>query len=285
MHGRQRRPSRSGPLLSVVTVVRNGEHHVEQAIRSIHSQSYDNIEHIIIDGGSTDRTLDIVRAYEDHIDFWVSEPDSGIYDAMNKGIGLANGDLVGMLNSDDWYEEEALAEVARVHTAGGGQDRVIAGKWRIVLDRMNLSIEATPSFHFYMGMPLCHQAMFVPRSVYSSVGPYDTGYRYAADLDMVLRLYTRRVPFVFSEKILVHFRATGASDRYYRESVIEASGIIRKHLPYRTYLANRAVRMKFEFLTHAANFLERSMGKNASDRMKSTYYRAKALYSPTWKIR
>lgn len=284
VRGRRRRPLRSGPLLSIVTVVRNGERHVEQAIRSVCSQSYDNIEHIIVDGGSTDRTLEIVRAHEEHIDFWVSEPDRGIYHAMNKGIGLASGDLVGLLNSDDWYEEEALDEVARIHTAGGGRDSVIAGKWRIVLDRMNLAIEATPSFRFHTGMPLCHQAMFVPRAVYASVGLYDTGYRYAADLDMVLRLYTRRIPFAFSEKVLVHFRATGVSDRYYRNSVREASGIIRKHLPYRTYLAYRIVMLKFEFLAGAAVVLERSVGENASDRLKSAYYHAKAMYSPTWKI-
>jgi glycosyltransferase involved in cell wall biosynthesis len=285
VQGKRRCSSRSGPLLSIVTVVRNGERHIEQAIRSIHAQGYDNVEHIIVDGGSTDRTLEIVRGYEERIDFWVSEPDRGIYDAMNKGIELARGDLVGLLNSDDWYEDEALAEVARIHTAGGGQDRVIAGKWRIVLDRMNLAIEATPSFRFYTGMPLCHQAMFVPRAAYASVGLYDAGYRYAADLDMALRLYTSRIPFVFSEKVLVHFRATGASDRHYRESVREASGIIRKHLPYRTYLAYRIVRQKFEFLTRAAVFLERSIGKSASDRLKSAYYRVKAMYSPTWKIR
>lgn len=285
VQGKRRCSTRSGPLLSIVTVVRNGERHIEQAIRSIHSQAYDNVEHIIVDGGSTDRTLEIVRAYEERIDYWVSEPDRGIYDAMNKGIGLSNGDLVGLLNSDDWYEDEAFAEVARVHTTGGGQDRIIAGKWRIVIDRMNLSIEATPSFRFYAGMPLCHQAMFVPRAAYASVGLYNAEYRYAADLDMVLRLYIHRIPFVFSEKVLVHFRSTGASDRHYRESVREASCIIRLHLPYRTYLAYRIVRLKFEFLTRAAAFLERFIGKSASDRLKSTYYRVKAVYSPTWKIR
>ena len=275
----------SGPLLSIVIVVRNGENHIEQAIRSIHSQAYDNVEHIIVDGGSTDRTLDIVRAYEDRIDIWVSEPDRGIYDAMNKGIGLSSGDLIGLLNSDDWYAEGALAEVAGIHAAGGGRDRIIAGKWSIVLDRMNLAIEATPSFRFHTGMPLCHQAMFIPRAVYASVGPYDTAYRYAADLDMALRLYTSHIPFAFSNKVLVHFRATGASDRHYRESVREASGIIRKYLPYRTYLAYRAVRLKFEFLTRAAGFLERSIGKNTSNRMKSAYYHMKARYSSTWRIR
>ncbi len=281
----RRRPSHAGPVISVVTVVYNGERHVEQAIRSVLSQSYDNIEYIVVDGGSTDGTLNVVRAHEDRIDCWVSEPDSGIDDAMNTGIGLATGDLVGLLNSDDWYADGAIAEVARIHAAGGAQDRVIAGKWRIVLESPSLSIEAAPSLRFHTGMPLCHQAMFVPRAAYASVGLYDTGYRYAADLDMVLRLHAGRVPFVFSDRVLVHFRATGASDRHYRESVREAAGIIRKRLPFRTYAAYLIVRWKFELLTGAARWIERVLGRRASDALKATYYRVKARYSPTWNIR
>lgn len=272
------------PLVSIVTVVYNGEQHIDQAIRSVLSQTYDNIEYIIVDGGSTDRTLDIIRKYEDHIDCWVSESDRGIYDAMNKGIGLARGDLVGLLNSDDWYADGAVAEVARIHADGGGQNRVIAGKWAIVLEQLDLTIEATPSLRFHTGMPLCHQAMFVPMAAYASVGLYDLGYRFSADLDMVLRLYTRRVPFVFSDKVLVHFRASGASDKNYRKSVKEASGIIRKHLPYPTYAAYRMIRWKFEFLTRTSKFIERAVGRGTADRLKSAYYRAKARYSPTWKV-
>lgn len=279
-----RRPSHRGPLISVVTVVFNGEQHIDQAIRSVLSQTYDNIEYIIVDGGSTDGTLDIIRAHEGRIDCWVSEPDRGIYDAMNKGIRLASGDLVGLLNSDDWYADGAIAEVARIHADGGGQDRVIAGKWGIVLESLDLTIEASPSLRFHTGMPLCHQAMFVPKSIYDSVGLYDTRYRFAADLDMALRLHTSGAPFAFSDKVLVHFRATGASDRYYRESVREASGILRKHMPYPTYAAYRVIRWKFEFLTRASKFIERAIGRETSDRLKSAYYRAKARYSPTWKI-
>ena len=282
--GSRRRSTHYEPLISIVTVVYNGERHIDQAIRSVLSQGYDNIEYIVVDGGSTDRTLDIIREHEDHIDWWVSETDEGIYDAMNKGIGLASGDLVGLLNSDDWYADGAIEEVARIYAGSDARNKVIAGKWNIVLDRLGLVIEATPSLRFHTGMPLCHQAMFVPMAVYSSVGLYDVGYRFSADLDMLLRLYTRHVPFEFSDKVLVHFRATGASDRYYRESVREASGIIRKQLPYSTYAAYRMIRWKFEFLTGISKIIERTIGRRASDLLKSAYYRAMARCFPSWKI-
>jgi hypothetical protein len=126
--------------------------------------------------------------------------------------------------------------------------------------------------------------MFVPMSAYVSVGLYDVRYRYASDLDMVLRLHTNHIPFAFSDKVLVHFRATGASDKNYRASVREASGIIRKHLPYHTYAAYLMIRWKFEFLTRASKIIERAVGRKASDLLKSAYYRAKARYSPSWKI-
>ena len=104
MQGYLKKAYEHKPLISIVTVVLNDAKHLEQAIKSVLGQTYDNIEYLIIDGGSTDGTLDIIRKHEKAIDYWVSEPDSGIYDAMNKGVSLATGDLIALLNSDDWYE-------------------------------------------------------------------------------------------------------------------------------------------------------------------------------------
>ncbi len=97
-------PEPHRPLVSIITVVRNEEKWLEQAILSVLNQSYDNIEYIIIDGVSTDGTLDIIRKYEDRITYWMSEPDSGIFDAMNKAIVLTKGKIVKLLNADDWLE-------------------------------------------------------------------------------------------------------------------------------------------------------------------------------------
>lgn len=108
----------SEPLVSIITVVFNGEKYLEQTILSVLNQTYSNIEYIIIDGGSSDATLDIINKYTDKIDYWVSEPDSGIYDAMNKGISLATGQLIGIINSDDWYELDAVEEIVRAYKDG-----------------------------------------------------------------------------------------------------------------------------------------------------------------------
>ena len=96
------------PLVTIVTAVLNGEKYLEECILSLHAQKYENYEHIIIDGGSTDRTLEIIKKYEDKIDYWCSKKDKGIYDAFNKGMQLANGEYIGFLNSDDYYSSNTL---------------------------------------------------------------------------------------------------------------------------------------------------------------------------------
>ena len=95
-------------LISIITVVKNAEETIEKSIQSVIRQKYDNIEYIIVDGGSTDKSLEIIKKYKDKIDKVVVEPDNGIWDAMNKGIKIASGDIIGFLNADDYYNLEAL---------------------------------------------------------------------------------------------------------------------------------------------------------------------------------
>ena len=102
------------PLISVIIVVLNGEKYLEQSILSVIKQTYVNVEIIIIDGGSTDKTVDIIRKYENSIDFWISDKDSGIYNAMNKGIRLSTGDFIGFVGSDDYLYLDTLEELAKV---------------------------------------------------------------------------------------------------------------------------------------------------------------------------
>ena len=103
----------SKPLFSIITVVYNNEKYLEETIKSVVNQKFQNFEYIIIDGGSSDKTLDIIKRYDSQIDYWISEKDKGIYDAFNKGMSLAKGDFIGIVNSDDTYFDNALEIIAK----------------------------------------------------------------------------------------------------------------------------------------------------------------------------
>src|ERR1700733_2556203 len=106
------------PQVSIITVVFNGERYLEQAIRSVLGQSYPNIQYVVINGGSGDGTLSIIRKYEDRISCWISEKDKGISDAFNKGLARCEGEIIGILNADDWYEPDAVALAVKYIEAG-----------------------------------------------------------------------------------------------------------------------------------------------------------------------
>ena len=111
--GVRKQSSPDRPLVSIITVVLNGERFLAECIQSVISQDYDNLEYIIVDGGSRDGTLDIIRHYEDRIDYWLSEPDEGLYDALNKGVKLSNGDIFSALHADDaYYNQTVINRVA-----------------------------------------------------------------------------------------------------------------------------------------------------------------------------
>ena len=102
------------PLVSVITIVYNGELHLEQTIKTVLEQSYSPVEYIVIDGGSTDNTMNIIKRYESHLGAWLSEKDNGIADAFNKGLKLVKGEIIGILNADDWYEPDAIEKAVAV---------------------------------------------------------------------------------------------------------------------------------------------------------------------------
>jgi glycosyltransferase involved in cell wall biosynthesis len=275
--------SPDAPLVTVVTVVYNGEKHLEEAIQSVIGQDHENLEYIIVDGGSTDSSLDIIRRYEDRIDFWVSGPDAGIYDAMNKGIALASGEVIGLLNADDRYEQGAIKAVAEAFLNTRGDDNVaIAGKWNLLFEEMDLVITASPSLRFWTGMPISHQAMFIPKKVYETVGVYDTAYRFAADLDMAVRLSLRGIRFVFLDQVLVSFRTSGASGRYFRESVREAATIIGMKLPWNYRIGFRMMSLKYLFLASASQAAKRVLGVKMVSFIEKGYFLLKSLYSRSW---
>ena len=178
------------PLVSVVTAVMNGVQHLEQTILSVLSQSYDNTEYVIIDGGSTDGTLDIIRRYEHAIDYWVSEPDSGIYDAWNKGVRLARGDWIAFLGADDFYLQHAI----QTYLDSIARNRLQSPQY--VSSRVNLLLDSGAVrtigvqwqwTSFQKHMFVAHVGSFHHRSLFDKYGLYDTTYRMCGDYELLLR--------------------------------------------------------------------------------------------------
>jgi len=196
------------PLICVVTVVFNGEEHLEQTIESVLNQSYDNVEYIIIDGGSTDGTLDIIKKYEDAIDYWISEPDRGIYDAMNKGISLASGEFVGFLNADDWYNIDTLSLVSKsikISTPG-----YICGIVDIYDENKFLHHFKPRLGYVKRGAPFGHPSLFV-QSKYLRQMPFKLQYKIIADYDFMIKLIKRDISYVELSQSLANFRTCGIS--------------------------------------------------------------------------
>jgi len=182
------------PLISIVTVVFNGEKYLEETIQSVINQTYDNVEYIIIDGCSTDGTLDIIKKYEHAIDYWVSEKDSGIYDAMNKGIHVATGYWINFMNADDlFYSTSVLDVVAHAILKTTANPVVVYGKVNLINSKN--SIVATISNEWKLAkkglksvMTIPHQAAFTSTKRILEAGLFNTKYKIAGDYDLTLRV-------------------------------------------------------------------------------------------------
>lgn len=232
------------PLVTVVTVVRNGEDHLEEAIRSVLSQDYANIEYIVVDGASTDGTLEIIRRYDERIDYWVSEPDAGIYEAMNKGIALATGELIGLLNADDIYLEGTVprvVETALAHPEAGAFHGNLLLRRQNGVEEIRRPRMIREGYRPYL-MPVNHPTVFLRASCYADCGSFDAAYRTAADFDLMLRLlYDCRVGFLHIDRTLVCMREGGESGRYNRRTYEDMVTILTKRgRPRREVLRFRA---------------------------------------------
>lgn len=200
------------PLISIITVVLNGEKFIEKTIKSVLNQTYRNIEYIIIDGGSTDNTLNIINKYKESIDILISEPDKGLYDAMNKGIKHSNGELIGMVNSDDWYELDSVSVIVDKYIQNN--KRIFHGDIYLVDKLGNKTLRKfVPSkfkFIFY-GMTYLHPSMFISREIYKNYF-YNINISSMADYQFVLEIF-RIFPkdFCYLDKPLSNFRLGGIS--------------------------------------------------------------------------
>lgn len=212
-------------LVSVITISYNSAKTIKRTIDSVLQQSYKNIEYIIIDGGSTDGTLDIIKSYGDKISKVVSEKDNGIADAMNKGIALAEGELIGIIHSNDWYELDAIESVV-FHFESG---EVFHGN----VQYWNANSKAE-LFHgnqeaLLYEMTVNHLSVFVKTYLYSEYGRFDTRYKLAMDYEFLLRLKLIGVRFLYLNKTISNMSLDGISDRKWMNSYLEVLRIKRHY--------------------------------------------------------
>lgn len=194
-------------MITVITVSLNSADTIEKSIQSVIHQKYDDLEYIIIDGGSTDGTTDIIKKYDKHISFWVSEPDAGIYNAMNKGIRMATGDYVLFLNSDDWLEDGAIARVSDYI------DKVDSDVYygHVIRDDGHSRLDWIPESldRLWWWMPFGHQGVFVRREILPF---FDEKYRISADYNMMLDLYSEGRKFSYMPFVISYFGQNGISN-------------------------------------------------------------------------
>lgn len=206
--------------VSIITVVYNNKETIRDAIDSVLNQTYKDIEYIVIDGNSTDGTVDIIDSYGDKITAFVSEPDKGIYDAMNKGIRLATGDVVGILNSDDYYiDENVIEKVVKVFEEKE-VDSVFADLVYVKSDDLQKVVRYYDSSKFlpdkfqYALYP-AHPTFFVKKWVYDTYGLFKTDYKIVADFDIMARfLYTNHVSFTYLNEPIIKMRVGGVSTSF-----------------------------------------------------------------------
>lgn len=225
--------SRPTPKFSVITVTYNAEKVLEDTIQSVISQTYHHVEYIIVDGASTDGTMAIVDRYRDRISRVISEPDKGLYDAMNKGISLATGDYLCFLNAGDSFHEDDTLQ-AMVHSISGNElPDVLYGETALVdsqghfLRMRRLSAPETLTWKsFKHGMLVCHQAFFARHTL---IEPYDLRYRFSADFDWCIRLMKKAHTLHNTRLTLIDYLDEGMTTQNRKASLKERFRIMARH--------------------------------------------------------
>ena len=233
------------PFISIITIVYNGAKTIEFAIKSVINQNYPNIEYIIIDGGSNDGTIEIIKKYETRITKWISEKDKGIYDAINKGIRYSQGDIIGIVNSDDFLEENTLCTIARI-----SQENEEIGIYHGLLtywdNGKKIMINGTYSDYLPIKM-IEHPTCFVRKEVYDNIGLFNCRYKAAADYDFMLRAKEKGIKFMLIPVVLSNFSSGGITSSF--TSIRETLKIMKNYKLIKTsYFYFKLIFFRFKYL-------------------------------------
>jgi len=204
--------------ISIITITFNSEKTIEDTIKSVLSQRYSEIEYIIIDGGSTDDTLEICNRYKYGIAKIISESDSGISDAFNKGISYATGEVIGILNSDDMFAENVLNHVSM--KINKETDVFYGNGMRLLPNGDSRQYNALPLNRLYDCMALVHPSVFIRKVSYEKYGNFNLDFKMCMDRELLLRMLTSGAKFQYTDKVLSIYRMGGASDLNYVNKVL-----------------------------------------------------------------
>ncbi len=201
------------PLVSIITAVYNGEKYLEETIKSIINQTYENIEYIIIDGGSTDDTIDIIKKYEDKISYWISEKDAGISDAFNKGVKVAKGEYINFQgDGDGFYEKDSISKIMK--GIDSEKDMFISGKIQRISPNgeelyKSKYIEKFDKKSLLFRMSLPHQGLFTHINYFKKYGLFDVNNIFCMDYEHLLRAYHEFPNVVMKDIVVAKWRADG----------------------------------------------------------------------------
>ncbi|MAL17444.1 MAG: glycosyl transferase [Balneola sp.] len=221
------------PLVSIYTVVYNDETGIRKTIESVLNQTYKNIEYIIVDGGSTDSTIDIIKEYEKEISIFISEKDDGIYDAMNKAIEVSNGTLIGLLNSGDSFHSDAVEDIIQLYNENNSRNDII---YSGAMNKVNDKGEIVYTVRFnqkslenkFYTMPINHTSTFVPMKVFDKIGVYNLDLKITADYEFILRALHYGVKIKYTNKVLADMQMGGVSDdRIYKPNRLKEEYLLR----------------------------------------------------------
>jgi len=217
------------PLISVITVVYNGEKHIEQCINSVLAQTYPNIEYIVIDGGSSDSTRSIIEKYASEIDFFLSEKDQGIYDAMNKGIKNSNGDYIIFMNADDFFYNEEVIALIDFGNVKNNMIDIVYGRTNVIDDGHCWIVGKEVDFLGLSEYAICHQSVFVSKECYLNNGMFNLGYKIASDYEFFVKSFSKGAKSLFYPLIISSIREGGVSTSNLYKTVTEKLAIFRAY--------------------------------------------------------